>query len=93
MFNAIRSNDSSLLADQTGENILTEDGVPECVISSEFMAKTPHKLALNLLGAFFSQDQLAKGNCTPTASHKDVLDPRILNGIRYKCMKKIYTIF
>lgn len=49
MFNAIRSNDSSLLADQAGENILTEDGVPECVISSEFMAKTPHKLALNLL--------------------------------------------
>eukprot|EP00731_Ephydatia_muelleri_P013726 Em0007g1036a len=46
------------------------------------MAKSPEKLALNLLGVFFTQDQLTKGNCTPTPDHKDLLDPRIINGIR-----------
>ena len=62
------------------------DGVPQGrVIASEFMAKTPQKMALNLLGIFFSKDQLKNGNCTPIASHKEILDPRIINGIRCKC--------
>ena len=60
------------------------DGVPqECVIASEFMAKTPQMIALNLL--VVSKDQLKHGNCTPTASHKEILDPRMINGIRCMC--------
>ena len=56
-----------LLGDPVGENVLiNNDGVLGHVISYEFMAKTPQKLALNLLGSFFSQNQLAKENCTLT---------------------------
>ena len=75
-----------LLGDPEGENVYIDGVVPARVISSEFMAKSPEKLALNLLGVFFTQDQLTKGNCTPTPDHKDLLDPRIINGIRCKCI-------
>ena len=80
-----------LLGDPEGENVYIDGGVPARVMSSEFMAKSPEKLALNLLGAFFTQNQLTKGNCTPTPDHKDILDPRIINGIRLKC-NAIYTM-
>ncbi|KAL5510127.1 hypothetical protein EMCRGX_G005618 [Ephydatia muelleri] len=70
---------------QAGEHVCM-DGVPQGhVIASERMAKTPQKMALNLLGIFFSKDQLKNGNCTPTASHKEILDPWIINDIRQKC--------
>ena len=81
-----------LLGDPEGENVYIDGGVPARVMSSKFMAKSPQKLALNLLGAFFTQNQLTKGNCTPTSDHKDILDLRIINGVlcTCKCINKEY---
>lgn len=76
------------MGDPGGEYVCI-DGIPQGrVIACEFMAKTPEKMALNLMGLFFTKDQLSKGNCTPTISHKEILDPSIINGIRCKCTLK-----
>eukprot|EP00731_Ephydatia_muelleri_P033187 Em0026g7a len=85
-----------MMADSTNQQVAEEaypsseggeyvgiDGILQGrVIACEFMAKTPEKMALNLIGLFFTKDQLRKGNCTPTISHKEILDHSIINGIR-----------
>lgn len=49
---------------------------------------TVKALGLRLLTEFFSQEQLANGNCTPAAG-RDVLNKEILGGIRGKpCVRK-----
>ncbi|KAL5499319.1 hypothetical protein EMCRGX_G010709 [Ephydatia muelleri] len=50
--------------------------------SAEFTAKNAPKLALNLMRALFSDDELVNGCCTPSPSGYKILDQTIIGGIR-----------
>ena len=49
-------------------------------------ASDPSKFALRLLSVFFSEEELAEGNCTYAEGRK-LLDQDILNGIKCKSNK------
>eukprot|EP00731_Ephydatia_muelleri_P021932 Em0014g523a len=50
--------------------------------SAEFTAKNAPKLALNLMRALFSDDELVNGCCTPSPTGYKLLDQTIIGGIR-----------
>ena len=54
------------------------------VQTAEIISRTPVKLALNLMTTLFSEEELARGNCTPTKG-RELLNPRVILGIRRKC--------
>ena len=56
---------------------------PQRVLKAEVGATDPATLARNLLSEFFSEDDLASNNCTPSKTH-GLLDPKVLQGIRSK---------
>ena len=74
------------MGDPKGDHVVIQ-GVPQLQITiREDLALSAQKLALSLLSLFFTNDDLAKGICSPqsggSASDKEVLDQRIVSGIR-----------
>ena len=57
---------------------------PDKLASAEFTAKNAPKLALNLMRALFSDDELVNGCCTPSPTGYKLLDQTIIGGIRSK---------
>lgn len=74
-------------------NIFNFEGVsPFAIIEAENGASTAAKLAVNLLTALFSHEELSTGNCTK-ANRADikVLDPEKIHAIRSKYLDKSKT--
>ena len=64
---------------KTQEKATNLDSILACIPA------TSQKLALKLLGAVFTVEELARSNCTKVEG-RDLLDPKILHGIRCKCV-------
>ena len=78
----------------SSEHVTIPDVSQLDVIARENKTSTAQKLALNLLALFFKKEQLVNGICTPQAEgspaqNRDILDQRIIEGIR---CKQTYTI-
>ena len=52
---------------------------------AEGLSSTPSKLAINLMNALFTSEQMASGNCTPSTTY-DILDQKRIEGIRCKLL-------
>ena len=70
-----------------GKKIWIPGGIQDRVRTAESLSNRPSKLAINLMNALFTTDQLAEGNCTPSSFHT-LLDQTIIQGI---CCKYIYS--
>ena len=66
------------------QRVWTTRTTPDKLASAEFTAKNAPKLALNLMRALFSDDELVNGCCTPSPSGYKILDQTIIGGIRSK---------
>ena len=66
------------------QRVWTTRTTPDKFASAEFTAKNAPKLALNLMRALFSDDELVNGCCTPSPSGYKILDQTIIGGIRSK---------
>ncbi|KAL5517463.1 hypothetical protein EMCRGX_G003008 [Ephydatia muelleri] len=64
------------------QRVWTTRTTPDKLASAEFTAKNAPKLALNLMRALFSDDELVNGCCTPSPSGYKILDQTIIGGIR-----------
>eukprot|EP00731_Ephydatia_muelleri_P006670 Em0003g918a len=64
------------------QRVWTTRTTPDKLASAEFTAKNAPKLALNLMWALFSDDELVNGCCTPSPSGYKILDQTIIGGIR-----------
>ena len=60
-------------------------GIKDRVKIAEGLSSTPSKLAINLLNALFTSEQMASGNCTPSTTH-DILDQKRIKEIRCKLL-------
>jgi len=67
-----------------GEKKICVKGTIE-IRACEARSKYARKLALKLLSLFFTKEQLAEGLCTPMKG-KNLLNPEIIEGIRYKSL-------
>ena len=54
---------------------------PDRVKMAEGLSSTHTKLAINLMNALFSVEQMASGNCTPSPTYT-ILDQKRIEGIR-----------
>ena len=66
------------------QRVWTTRTTPERLASAEFTAKNASKLALNLMRALFSDDELVHGCCTPSPNGYQLLDQSVIGGIRSK---------
>ena len=80
----------------SSEHVTIPDVSQLDVIARDNKTSTAQKLALNLLALFFKKEQLVNGLCSlrknsllMVYAHLDVLDQRIIEGIR---CKQTYTI-
>eukprot|EP00731_Ephydatia_muelleri_P003526 Em0001g3526a len=64
------------------QRVWTTRTTPDKLASAEFTAKNAPKLALNLMWALFSDDELVNGCCTPSPAGYKILDQTIIGGIR-----------
>ena len=69
-----------------GKRIWVVDGDEKKVAIAESISDTPAKLAVALLSALFSKQEIAAGNCTPAPS-RQTLNPINITGIRSKFPK------
>lgn len=79
------------------EKVLIESIDPQAIIHAENISTTPGKLAVNLLQALFTHEEISTGNCTkPVRPDIIMLDPKKIQGIRGKTFiiftRKIYTM-
>ena len=78
--------DGCILGDPKGDHIFIP-GIPQLEVTArENISSNAQKLALSLLSLFFNKDKLSRGVCSPQGegSQYELLDQRILNGIRCK---------
>ena len=66
-----------------GKKIWIPGGNQDRVRTAESLSNCPSKLAINLMNALFTTDQMAEGYCTPSSFHT-LLDQTIIQGIRCK---------
>lgn len=70
-----------------GGNIFIENVSPKAVMHAENVSTTPSKLAVHLLQALFTHEELSHGNCTkPMREDIVILDQKKIQAIRGKLM-------
>ena len=89
LFISIDVKEGCILGNPKGEHQYVSNISQLEVTSRESIATSAQKLALSLLDLFFTQEQLANAICSPICkgsmtSEKELLDQRIINGIRCK---------
>ena len=70
---------------QEGKKVWIPGGIKDHVRIAECLSSTLSKLAINLLNALFTSEQMTSGNCTPSTKH-DLLDQKRIEGIRCKLL-------
>eukprot|EP00731_Ephydatia_muelleri_P009859 Em0005g445a len=68
------------LGDPKGEKVWVPEGDAKKVLAAEVVSDTAAKLALALLSVFFTDQEMARSNCTPAPS-RQLLIPNIISGI------------
>ncbi|KAL5515145.1 hypothetical protein EMCRGX_G000270 [Ephydatia muelleri] len=68
------------LGDPNGEKVWVPEGDAKKVLAAEVVSDTAAKLALALLSVFFTDQEMARSNCTPAPS-RQLLNPNIISGI------------
>ena len=71
------------MGNPNGEKVWVPEGDAKKVLAAEVVSDTAAKLALALLSVFFTDQEMARSNCTPAPS-RQLLNPNIISGIHSK---------